>query len=435
MNSTSENPKQQTSTPESSDKWQSLSRTADQDRGAMIIENEDEDYKRLRTDAYLESEQGQSELRLEKTFDRMAENLDAMVEAGEISSEARDKILDEQMTIVIDAIDEHRADFEEAKKKELISRLMGDYQAIAEKKKAEEKPEEPKPEEPKEAEPEAPAKQQPSPSEGATSAASSENDQQDYTVSYNFGDLEWGNEGTRSTNKPASPEGAQGGTSQEPQASTEAQKGAQSTGEPAPVANPPIDPEVEKLQQQEREKLLKQHISELLYENAQKLVGKDGETGNKKVASKYIGLELDELDAQIAEIDQILTEHGQQTSPTSTQAPAQPASRVKYYQGNGLGATTTVSEKSPAGTSVDKLRQYIAENSIGGIGGAGILTETAPLSEITRAKYAIWWRNLSASQKDEVLKYLKDTKKISNLPYGRGFRDWLSETQTAGAAA
>ena len=59
--------------------------------------------------------------------------------------------------------------------------------------------------------------------------------------------------------------------------------------------------------------------------------------------------------------------------------------------------------------------------------GSSILLDTAPLSETIKARNSAWWRELSQPQRDKVIEFLRNTEKISSLPYGRVVRDWLTE--------
>lgn len=392
--------------PEQPNPWQDSIRTAEQDREAGIIENENEDYKRTRTQEYLQSEQGSAEQYMEDAFDEMAKSIDAMVAEGKISGEVRDELLEKQMNIVIKAIDELRDDYEISKEEEpepetddqrepeapadraeLGSRLAKDFELIRQAKAAQEK-EEPAPANEDEITIEATEEQSvpqadiqnpiPAPESAQTTADTIENaseNSQDDTTEDNV--------------EPA----------------------PQPTPEPIPMERIFNGPEMEELQQQKREEILEQHVSDLVRDNARELIGKDGELENKKIAKKVVSEEKDKLNAQIAAIEQELAERGWQEES------AQPV------------AVDTVPESEPssAENSLEQLRNYIIENKIGGAWGSSILLDTAPMSDTVRTRNSAWWRELSQSEREEVVKYLKDTEEIAHLPYGKGVRDWLAE--------
>ena len=415
-NGSSEKPNQPTpisEAPEQSNPWQSLSRTADQDRGAMIIENEDEDYKRTRTQDYEESKQGQSELKLEAAFDKMAESVDAMVAEGKISSEARDELLEKQMGIVIDLIDEVRADYEAAKKEELIDRLMQEDPSkvlqIIEQRKA--------------------ARMEPASSgegEAPTTATTTVGEQAPSSTQASAQQVA---KAPKKAEPVATPSTSSGPTTvgREPDfepirtvsTGESSQSGAaEITIEPISMSRIFEGPEMEELQQQKREELLEQHVSDLILDNARELISKDGELENKKIAKRVVGEEKDKLDVRIAAIEEELAQHG--WHDTAVQAQPAQTTRANGAPEQQQGVYSTESHLA-------QLRDYITTNNIGGAWGSDILLDTAPLSETIKIRNSAWWRELSQSQREEVIKYLKDTEKIANLPYGKGVRDWLTE--------
>lgn len=116
------------STPEPESKSEPESeqpyRTAEQDRQAMVIENEDDMLKRTRTKEYLESDFGKEEQEVEAEFDRYVERLYSLAEKGIISVEDRDARIERATDENIKLIDSIRAKYEEAKKAELIDRFI-----------------------------------------------------------------------------------------------------------------------------------------------------------------------------------------------------------------------------------------------------------------------------------------------------------------------
>lgn len=361
--------------PEQSNPWQSLARTADQDRGAMIIENEDEDYKRTRTQDYEESEQGQSELKIEAAFDRIAEDLDVMVAEGKISSEARDELLEKYMSTTIDLIDEFRANYETVKRGELLSRLARDFQKIEQKKAAQEK-----------------------------NTSSNENEVPDNVIA----DEEQASSSVQSDD---------GGVAQEPK-TAETDENAQNN---AVGGNVEPSYEAEELLRKKSGELLKLNATDLLCEEAQKLIDNNGNLEDKKIAKKAVSKDKDEFDAQIAALEQELVECGWQEGPELD--------------------TISEPELSSVGNSLEQIRNYIIKNKIGGAWGSAILLDTTPLNDTIKARNSAWWRSLSEPQRDEVIKYLKDTEKIAGLAYGNVVREWLTkngwlaESQAPAAAA
>lgn len=389
--------------PEQPNPWQDSIRTAEQDREAGIIENENEDYKRTRTQEYLQSEQGSAEQYMEDAFDEMAKNIDAMVAEGKISSEVRDELLEKQMNIVIKAIDELRDDYEISKeeepepetdnqhepedladKAELGSRLAKDFELIRQAKAAQE-----------ETEP-APVNED-EVTNDTTEQSAPQTDIQNPIPAPESAQT------TADTIENAS-ENSQDDTTED-----NVELAPQPTPEPIPMERIFNGPEMEELQQQKREEILEQHVSDLVRDNARELIGKDGELENKKIAKKVVSEEKDKLNAQIAAIEQELAERGWQENPAQTIN------------------TMPEPEPSSAADSLEQLRNYIIENKIGGAWGSSILLDTAPMSDTIKTRNSAWWRELSQSEREEVIKYLKDTEEIAHLPYGKGVRDWLAE--------
>ena len=126
------------STPEQESKPEPESkqpyRTAEQDRQAMVIENEDDPLKRVRTKEYLESDFGKAEQEIEDEFDKHVEKLYSLAEKGIISVEDRDARIEKATEENIRLIDSIRAKYEVAKKEEYIGRYIAVNQLIAQKK-------------------------------------------------------------------------------------------------------------------------------------------------------------------------------------------------------------------------------------------------------------------------------------------------------------
>lgn len=104
---------------------QNIHRTSEQDRNAIIIENEDDSIKRLRTKDYLDSDEGKSEQALETKFDQLSDKLDDMVEKNEITIEQRNEKLDQAMEVFLNEVDKIRSDYENRTRGNLVARWLG----------------------------------------------------------------------------------------------------------------------------------------------------------------------------------------------------------------------------------------------------------------------------------------------------------------------
>ncbi|MBR3132112.1 hypothetical protein IKG33_01750 [Candidatus Saccharibacteria bacterium] len=100
-------------------------RTAEDDRKAMIIENEDNELKRFRTKEYAESKYGKIEQELEAKFDKLSDNIDELFENGLLTREERNQKLDQAMSDFLEKVDLNRKEYEKKKKDELIGKLSG----------------------------------------------------------------------------------------------------------------------------------------------------------------------------------------------------------------------------------------------------------------------------------------------------------------------
>lgn len=422
------------------DQWQF--RTADQDRGAAIIENEDKEFKRTRTESYLESEQGRNEQGLEAEFDKMTAMLDESVAAGIITAEQRDQILEFQMNKTIEKIDENRSDYESTKKKELFGQMAGVLQSSAENASGNEITEEGSQSTDTTEQLE---NQTPNKETTAKEGMDGETFQVGYGMSKEAEFKRLTGEDWPGVKYVAESYGADEGYD-DPMETWIIRERSEKAATPSNTSDQPTTPTATSNEQQTstpaaREKADFEELEEILGEQTQDFNPEEGTKGesnekaeelareemaklleeeNKKLfreeASKLFLEQARELDEKGQDAD---VEKMKQAQPLIDQE----AERIKTLLQEQYGYTIET-EPDESTRVLEEFRQRIKSDNIGGTGGEGILMETAPLTLVTASKYNNYWNRLDDTEKGRVISVLQELE-VKGLPNGRGLRAWL----------